>query len=109
MTRRVCTCAQRANRLEPCGRALYSGNVTGEVAINPLGEVDAGDSDETGSITELQISLAVTFDTSVGAWAFEVEITFQKGEPGDLWLDIRAFGSASSSKAGTDRYCSPRH
>jgi hypothetical protein len=81
------------------GSKWLTGNVTGEVAINPLGKVEVN-AEGDRSITELDISLTVTFDTSIGSWAFEAELSFKKGEVGDLWLDIGAFGSATSSKVG---------
>jgi hypothetical protein len=45
----------------------------------------------------------VTFDTSIGGWAFEAELSFKKGKVGNLWLEISAFGSATSSKVGRCR------
>jgi hypothetical protein len=89
------------------GSKWFTGNVTGVVAVNPLGPVEIAEAgnatgDGTGkrSITELEISLTVTFDTSVGSWAFEAEMSFKKGQVGNLWLEISAFGSATSSKGG---------
>jgi len=52
----------------PSGRALSTGNVTGEVAINPLGEVDTDDSDGTGSITVGRCKLNRVETSVESAW-----------------------------------------